>query len=112
MSTVSLPTMKRGDSFSLPCRYKENGTATTVAGFTITAQVRTSQGVKLTDLTVTKADQGTSPGVFVLDVPEGQNPPDWPVDELRCDIQFVDGAGLVRSTQTFLIPVEQDETYA
>lgn len=33
----------------------------------------------------------------------------FPIDQLRCDIQFIEGA-TTRSTQTFYVSVEEDVT--
>lgn len=99
--------IKRGDTFTLACTYKQNGVATSVTDFNIRSQVRDSTGALVEELTATKANQATSPGVFVL---AAADPMDWPVDILSCDIQFSDSDDVVRSTQTFQIPVVEDVT--
>jgi hypothetical protein len=101
-----LPPVKRGDSFELSCVYKEEGVATSVAAMTIKSQVRDATGSLVADLTATKPDQGVSPGQFTLSVAA---PIEWPVGIMSVDIEFSD-AGVVRSTQTFKIPVEDDIT--
>lgn len=100
--------IKRGDSFMLACTYKQDGVATDVTPFTIRAQVRDSSDALVQDLTVSKANQATNPGVFVLSAGVISN---WPIDLLRCDIQFSEES-TIRSTQTFYIPVEEDVTRA
>lgn len=105
--TPMLSPIKRGDTFTLACTYKQNGVVYDVTNFTIRSQVRYSTGALVAELTVTKADQTTNPGVFVL---AAADPMDWPVKILSCDIQFSDGDGVVRSTQTFQIPVVEDIT--
>lgn len=91
----------------MACTYKENGVAKTVEPYTIRAQVRDSADVLVQEMTVNKADQTTNPGVFVLSAGVISS---WPIDLLRCDIQFSEGM-TVRSTQTFYIPVEEDVTH-
>lgn len=105
--TPIIPPVKRGDTFTLACTYKQNGVVYDVTNLTIRSQVRNSYGALVEELTVTKADQGTNPGVFVL---AAAGPMNWPVDILSCDIQFSDTGGIVRSTQTFQIPVAEGIT--
>lgn len=106
--TPMISPIKRGDTFTLACTYKQNGAAYDVTNFTIRSQVRDSSGALVEELTATKANQTTNPGVFVL---AAADPMDWPVDVLSCDIQFSDSEGVIRSTQTFQIPVEEDVTH-
>lgn len=105
--TPMISPIKRGDTFTLACTYKQNGVAYDITNFTIRSQVRDSSGALVEELTTAKADQTTNPGVFVL---SAANPMDWPVDILSCDIQFSDSEDVVRSTQTFQIPVVEDVT--
>ena len=105
--TPMISPIKRGDTFTLACTYKQNGAASSVADLTIRSQVRDSSGALVEELTATKANQTTSPGVFVLSAADPMN---WPVDVLSCDIQFSDSEDVVRSTQTFQIPVVEDVT--
>ena len=106
--TPMISPVKRGDTFTLACTYKQNGVAVSVADFTIRSQVRDSSGDLVAELAVSKADQVAYPGVFVL---AAADPMNWPVDILSCDIQFSDSEGVVRSTQTFQIPVVEDVTH-
>lgn len=103
----TIQSIKQGDSFSLACVYKENDLPYSVAQFTIRAQVRDSSDTLVQELSVSKADQATNPGVFVLSAGIISG---WPIDLLRCDIQFSEEQ-TVRSTQTFMIPVEEDVTH-
>lgn len=91
----------------LACTYKQNNVATDVTNYTIRAQVRDSSDNLVQELTVAKANQTTNPGVFTLAAGAIDS---WPLDLLRCDIQFSEGA-TIRSTQTFYIPVEEDVTH-
>ena len=105
--TPTISPIKRGDTFTLACTYKQNGVVYDVTNFTIRSQVRDSSGALVEELTVTKANQTANPGVFVLSAADQM---DWPIDLLRCDIQFSEEE-TVRSTRTFFIPVEEDVTH-
>lgn len=98
---ASLPPHKRGDSFVLACTYRQDGVAASVALYTIRAQLRDSSSQLVQELSVSKANQTTSPGVFSI---AGGATGAWPLDILRCDIQFTEG-DTVRSTQTFSVEV-------
>lgn len=104
--TPQIQPIKRGDSFLMACVYKEGNEPYDVTNFTIRSQVRSSSDELVQELTVTKADQSTDPGAFVLSAGVIDS---WPVDLLRCDIEFSE-EGTVRSTQTFMIPVVEDVT--
>lgn len=110
-STIpTLSPIKQGDTFTLACAYKENGVAVNITDFTIRAQLRDSTGDLILELPVSKANQTTNPGVFVLGSNTPPSPP-FPIDELSCDIQFSDADDVVRSTQTFNVPVVEDVTH-
>ena len=100
--------VKIGDSFTMACVYKQNDTPVNVSDFIIRSQIRDSLTVLVVELTVTKANQITNPGVFILSI---AGVIDWPIDILFCDIQFSDSENIIRSTQTFLIPVVEDITH-
>lgn len=104
---ATISPIKQGDSFLLACTYKQNGVATDVSPYTIRSQVRDSADNLVQELGVSKANQTTNPGVFVLSAGITSQ---WPIDLLRCDIQFSESQ-TVRSTQTFYIPVEEDVTH-
>jgi len=107
----SLSPIKVGDTLSLACIYKVDGVPTDLTPYTITAMLKTSADVLVLTFVVTKAVQGTDPGVFVLSTVPNPPSPELPIDALRCDIQFVTTAtGVVRSSQTFILPVEQQVT--
>ena len=98
--------IKRGDTFNMSCVYKENGTPANLTQYTINSQLRDSGDNLVQALIVTKADQSSLPGAFVLSAIDTSV---FPIDLLRCDIQFIEGE-TTRSTQTFFIPVEEDVT--
>lgn len=104
--TPTIQPIKRGDSFLLACTYKVGGVPSDVTNYTIRSQVRNSSDTLVQELTVTKADQAAYPGDFTLVAGVISA---WPIDLLRCDIEFSEG-GTVRSTQTFMIPVVEDVT--
>jgi hypothetical protein len=106
-TAAAISPVKRGDTFTLVCTYKQDGIPTNVEQFMIRAQVRDSSDALVQALLVTKADQVTNPGVFTLSAGIIAG---WPIDLLRCDIQFSEEE-TVRSTQTFFIPVEEDVTH-
>lgn len=105
-TTPTIKPIKRGDSFNMACTYKENGTPANLTQYTINSQLRDSGDNLVQALLVTKADQSSLPGAFVLSAIDTSV---FPIDLLRCDIQFVEGT-TTRSTQTFFIPVEEDVT--
>lgn len=102
--------LKVGDTFGLSCTYKQDGEATPIPTHTLRSQVRTEDGKLVANLEVTKADQTASPGVFTLSLASGSTTQTWPAPEdLYIDIEVTDG-GVVRSTETFVIPTESDVT--
>lgn len=105
-STPTIAPIKRGDSFNMSCVYKENGVPANLTQYTINSQLRDSADNLVQTLIATKADQSSLPGAFALSAIDTSV---FPIDLLRCDIQFVEGQ-TVRSTQTFFIPVEEDVT--
>lgn len=104
---LTINAIKTGDTLDLYGTYKIDGVATSLAGYTITSQVRDSRGTLIDAFTVSLMDQGLLPGGFKLSAGEI----DWPAGTYKCDIEFVDGTDFVRSSETFLIPVEQDITH-
>ena len=102
--------LKVGDTFGLSCTYKQDGQATPVTALTLRSQVRTEEGKLVANLVVTKADQALAPGQFSLALASGASTQAWPAPEdLYIDIEVTDG-GVVRSTETFVIPTETDVT--
>ena len=105
-TTPTIAPIKRGDTFNMSCVYKENGTPANLTQYTINSQLRDSSDALVQTLVATKADQASLPGAFVLSATDTSA---FPIDMLRCDIQFIEGE-TIRSTQTFFIPVEEDVT--
>jgi len=103
----SIPQFKRGDTFSLACTWKDGGVPTSVAGLTITSQLRTYGALTLVaDLTVIVSDQLVSPGAFVL---ISDSTGQWPVGAMVCDIEVAQD-GIIRSSESFLVPVTEGVT--
>ena len=98
-----------GDTFGLTATYKVAGVPTAITQQTFASQVRTEGGTLIATLNVTvAADQVANVGKFHLTTSGGTQ--SWPADaDLYCDIQVSDG-GVVRSTDTFVIPTVQDIT--
>lgn len=108
MSNPRCASVKRGDSFTLACVYKEDGIATSLAPYTLRAQVRTPSMTLVEELIVAVADQAAKPGHFEL---SAANPVQWPMNLLLCDIRLQDAQGVVRTSISFEIPVEQNITH-
>ena len=111
MAVPTLTPIKVNDTLSLACIYKQNGTPTDLSIYTITAQLRDSSYALMLDFVVTKGNQSTDPGLFMLSTAQNPPSPALPVDVLQCDIQFVNTVtGVIRSSQTFYLPVEPEIT--
>lgn len=103
----SIAPFKRGDTFSLTCTWKDGGVPTSVAGLTITSQLRTHGALTLVaNLTVMIGDQLVSPGSFVL-FAEGTS--SWPVGAMVCDLEVAQ-EGIIRSSESFIVPVAEGVT--
>lgn len=96
---------KRGDTFTLTCTYKVNGSASSVSNIDIASQLRDKRGNLIQDFAVTKL---VSTGSFTL-VATATETNYWPISILQCDVQFSEG-GIIRSTQTFDVAVVEDIT--
>lgn len=103
----ALPQIKRGDTFSLACTWKECGQPSSVAGFSISSQIRTQGALKLVaTLEVIVADQVEKPGSFTLLCTDTSV---WPVGTLVCDIAIAQD-GVIRSSEAFVVPVVEGVT--
>ena len=110
MSTMqTTPPFKRGDSFALSGVYRQNGIAVALSTQSIYSQLRTSVGALVANLVATiDADQTVNPGRFYLALAAPAQSALFPAPaNLYCDIEIHDG-GMVRSTDTFLVPVVPD----
>lgn len=115
--TNSPPTIvvKRGDTVVLGCTaYSDDGTPADLTGITVAAAVRlqkpdTAAPVAVLEFEAVNLTQGT----FDLWAPGDGLATGWPVDTLRVDIQYSQPYGartLRRSTETFFLRVDRDET--
>lgn len=103
----SIAQFKRGDTFSLACTWKDGGVPTSVAGLTITSQLRTYGALALVaSLTVIVGDQVATPGAFALIADSTSL---WPVGAMVCDIEVAQD-GIIRSSESFLVPVTEGVT--
>ena len=100
----SLAPIKRGDTFLLNCVYKVDGVPVSLAGATIRAQIRQSNGTLISSLTpalLSPASQFTlTPATATTS---------WPVDILFCDIEITVDS-FIRTSETFQVPVLEDIT--
>lgn len=106
--TPTASPFKRGDTFLLTCTHKVSGVATSVTGFGIRSQVRNRFGHLVAELNPTLANQSTSPGVFYLE-PDDPDTTEWETGDLSCDVELTSG-GVIRSSETFIIPCVDDVT--
>lgn len=112
MTYARTATLKVGDTFGLTCTYRVSGVPTALTSQqSLASQVRDDAGKLVATLVVTKnPDQTTYPGKFTLALADGATTQNWPADvDLYCDIQTTEG-GVVRSTETFVIPTAADVT--
>lgn len=107
---ITIPSTKRGDDWSLVGVYKENDVGVDITNYTIRSQLRDANMSLVCELTVTKSNQITTPGGFVLSIPAGTDTSIWPTGNLQSDIEFVPPGGKKKSTETFLVPVVEEVT--
>lgn len=108
--TLTVPATKRGDDWSLIGFYKENDVGVDITNFTIRSQLRDASMNLICELVVTKANQTTSTGGFVLSIPPGTDTTIWPTGTLQSDIEFIPPGGKKKSTETYLIPIVEEVT--
>jgi len=104
----SLPKFKRGDTFSLACKYKVDDTLTSLDGATINSQIRSSKGALVATLKAVVADQTATPGIFTL-IPTDADTSEWPIGVSACDIEIVI-ENVVRSSESFVVPIVEGVT--
>ena len=109
MSLQITSPFKRGDTFALSGIYRENGAAVALASQVIRSQLRTSTGMLVANLVATiDADQTHNAGRFYLGLSEPTQSAGFPAPaNLYCDVEVQVG-GVVRSTETFIVPVLAD----
>lgn len=97
--------LKSGNTFSLQNRVTNQSGPVNLSGWVIKSQVRDGQTL-VANLTATITDAGS--GEYSLKFVGSTST--WPVKKLRCDIQYRTSDGVVVSTETFFIDVEQGVT--
>lgn len=102
MKTTTLD-HKRGDTFIVNC----TRTDTDITDWTITSQIRDYEDVLIVDCDVTITD--AAEGQYTVRVDDTT---EWPVGSLLWDIQCIDTANIVKSTDTVKIRVVADITRA
>ena len=109
MTSQTTPPFKRGDTFALAGVYRINGVASQLSTQTIRSQLRTSVGALVANLSAEiDPDQTVNPGRFYLSLVDPAQSASFPAPaNLYCDVEIHDG-GMVRSTETFIVPVVPD----
>ena len=109
MSELVTSTFKRGDTFGLSGVYRLNGIAVALHSQLIRSQLRTSVGALVAELVaLIDPDQISHPGRFHLSLADPARSSTFPAPaKLYCDIEVHEG-GVIRSTETFIIPVIPD----
>jgi len=100
---------KRGDTLALSGIYRENGVAVSLSNHVFRSQLRTSTGtLAATLVAVIDTDQTANPGRFYLGLANPAQSAAFPAPaNLYCDVEVQVG-GVVRSTETFIVPVVPD----
>lgn len=110
--TATTSSFKRGDTFLLACKYKEDGIAKAITTETFRAQIRDAYaGSLVADLVCTiDSDQVANKGKFYLSLSDPTETKNWAAPAtLVTDIEISNG-GVVISTENILIPVDIDQT--
>jgi len=99
-----LQKFKSGDTLILSGVYRNNGTPSSLTGYTIRSQIR-KNGTLICEVNVEIADQTVEVniGKFTMRVESGTTA-SWAPGTYSCDIEFTVDS-VVRSTETFDIPV-------
>lgn len=105
---MSAKTFNRGDTFSRACRYKaDNVNPTDLTDITIKSQIRQQSGALVAELVVTKRDQDTQTGVYVLTCADTSL---WPIGTLEWNIRYTTAGGIT-STETLELKVIRSVTH-
>ncbi len=109
MTAQTTTPFKRGDTLALSGIYRENGVAVALGNQVIRSQLRTSTGALVASLVaVIDANQTANPGRFYLGLANPAQSATFAAPaNLYCDIEVQVG-GVVRSTETFIVPVVPD----
>lgn len=99
---------KRGDSVSWPTKYTVDGVPQDLTNYTIESQARNKDGVLICTFTITKLNQTTYPGCYIISLTAEQSAIPRPGSYFQ-DIQYT-VAGEVRSTTSTPLVIEPDQT--
>ena len=104
METV---THKRGDTYqiSIALTAEDGETPIDITEWTVKSQVRKRKTL-VTELVFAAVDLAN--GSFTL---TAEDTTEWPTGTLSSDIEYTDGDGIIRSSETYEIDVEGDITY-
>lgn len=104
---ISLPPLKRGDTFYIGCVSKDStGEPNDLTNIQIRSQVRSAATKKLlVELPIIKLDQAEYPGHFSISAPTD----DWPVGTCLIDFELR-RESIVISSETIELPVIRDIT--
>lgn len=105
---VCLPHLKRGDTWRLAFVWQQaDGTAVDLTGCTAALQIRDARGrlVGTPDDITLELETATVRVTFAPDTTAA-----IPAGEYYTDLQMTFAAGEVRSSQTCLLPVQEDQT--
>jgi len=104
---VSLPPLKRGDTFYIGCASKDStGEPNDLTNIQIRSQIRSAATKKLiTDLPIVKLDQDEYRGQFSISVATN----DWPIGTCLLDFEL-SREGIVISSDTIELQIVRDIT--
>ena len=100
-------THKRGDSFEVLVEVALNGQIVDLTGWTIRSQIRDGNKNLLKELDIQAVD--LSQGQFIMSATSTETEA-WTPASYSCDIEFIDPAGFVISSDTFPVTVVRDIT--
>jgi len=99
---------KRGDSVNWPTIYKIDGVPVDLTNYTIASQARDRNGALACTFSITKLNQVTSPGCYVITLTKELSAVCKPGSYFQ-DIQYSVGSETL-STSTVPLLIERDET--
>jgi hypothetical protein len=100
-------THKRGDTFEVLVEVALNGQIVDLTGWTIRSQIRDGAKNLLKELDIDPVD--LAQGQFLMTATDTETR-QWPPASYSCDIEFIDPAGFVISSDTFPVTVLRDVT--
>jgi hypothetical protein len=101
---VQLKKFKSGDTLQISGLYKVAGVATNLTGYTVRSQIKKGGSLIATfNVVIPNQNQLSNVGMFSMTIPAADTA-HWTAGMYVCDIEFTSG-GIVRSTETFEIPV-------